>query len=250
MMYGADVTDSQCMRAAEEVELMDDLNSLIPSDLLDEVTQMYPPETMTKASSQSMMRYYAIPQTQPEFDEFYADILGLPLPATSEIQDNFDRKQPTTPDKRCSEGLGQPVFQSTPKQERHSPVAPNAPKKPKVVRKQRTDSTNKYEKWPLGRLRTEFVNRFQPPSQKRLSDRSFMAMALHEYDMRNGQKNVVAGGKTSNPDCLEPKGDILMRLFSDDDEDGLCDRCNLPRNWLHVCPSIHPPKPPTQSIST
>jgi hypothetical protein len=240
------------MQAAEEAELMEDLNSLIPSDLLDEVTQMYPPETMTGASSQSMMRYYGIPQTQPEFDEFYAELLGLPsipLPATSEIQDNLVQKEPTTPDKRCSEGLGQPVFQSTPKQERHSPVAPNAPKKPKVVKKQRTGIMNKYEKWPLGRLKTEFVNRFQPPSQKRLSDRSFMAVALHEYDMRHGQTNAVAKGKTSNQECLEPKGDILMRLFSDD-EDGFCERCNLPRNWLHVCPSIHPPKPPSQSIST
>lgn len=75
---------------------------------------------------------------------------------------------------------------------------------PKANRKSRTTkaSVHHYSRWSMSRLQAEYLQRFQPMSQKHTLDRQFMIDALTYYDMKQPSKSSQSSTKqqrTSEP---------------------------------------------------
>lgn len=181
---GNEVTDSQCMVAAGAVELQDeaetfmDANTLIPTDLMEELT--YQP------SNPSVIPYYTLPDdmrdwaswrfmfedNQPSMGEVLAMQQQASMPNST-----FDQTTPTSSPSKSP------------------PQAPNAPK-----RVRRKHSNKDLIKWSMDELREEYERRFQPGTQWHLQASKgelIAAIRMNMFDSIQKTIDEYIGGESN-----------------------------------------------------
>jgi hypothetical protein len=212
------ITDSQCMVAAQAAELHDEAEtfnmaeSLIPSNLFDELTY-YPSLSQSAGPAQPETTYFTLPADMRSLD-WLADsscppeeTLGSTLlgqPEQTPLPDTF-----TTPDTTIN----------TPCE---APAAPQRPCKRLLNKK-----TTSIDEWSTAQLRAEYERRYRPFDQKYLeASKEELAAAIRQHE-----SDAVA----------ETIDDVLAQF-----ENGLspekCKNCGKNISWYHHCNANKPKK--------
>jgi hypothetical protein len=240
----SEITNSQYMIAAEAAELQDEaetfaaVQSLLPADLLDELT--HDPSLLLESS------YYSQPPTTFDLESFAAFASQLTTPKLV--------RQPSMTS--LVDGFSTPVADVV----KQSEQAPGAPKRP------RCRAADSLDKWPTERLQAEYERRFRPCSQRHLmvsNDDLLRAIRQHAADSvastideileqpavepeagRSGTAHTSAAAKIQS---TPPTHAVSITYIDSKKKKKKCEQCGKSAGFLHSCKTSPKPKKARQS---
>lgn len=220
-MENDSVSDNDCIKAAEAVEMLDrELDEL--QKVLDDWTQSKSSDPETKPSDFDALAAWLEgfkpepePSNWPKTPANFNNLMDKPLKPISQSQPDWldettmtasdlDALRPsfvswpsttTAPAASTSASSSFTILNSSSSSGFTTPERP-PPEHTTCAPKKKTRSAGakcrRYSRWSLSRLQSEFIRRFQPLSQKRFHDVGLMARALHNDDMEQACKTSAA----------------------------------------------------------
>lgn len=222
------------------------MDNMIPADLLEELTQPFP--TFSTPQLESTREPLPASQIPPWDDPVYMSTLAdIWLPTVYKGSLNaLNAEQPPTSHAEFKTPTKSPV----------DPIAPDAPKKKKSKRCKQVKTSDvllektiqQYDDLTMDQLKEVFIDRFHPPSQKRLNDRLFMIQALIEYDHREDHHEESSCTTAEKDEAIPAKEATPATPTIVGDSCSKCVRCGRVWSWMHPCPSDKKPPKPKQPV--